>query len=335
MVNRVASPAALGLGAPRTRPVALSIAGSDAGGGAGVAADIKTFEAHGVWATLAVTAVTAQNTLGVQTREVMSPEMVRAQMASVVVDIGVDAAKTGMLAHSGMVEAVAAGVRDLGIRRLVVDPVIASGQGDILLSADGITALTTLLLPLATVVTPNLAEAASLAGVGEITDRAGMEEAARALAALGPAVIMITGGHLTDDPGPDHVPDLDPAPRARIGHTFTRDELAGTAPPNGDRRTTGRADAAGSAWRQRAGPERTRVTAGVSAGREIFALGQQSPRRARPHRAPAPRPAADPATRDPDRCRRGLRARHRIRRPDGRAQTAGPAEHRRAELTAW
>jgi len=205
VVNRCPSPAAFGLGTARTRPVALSIAGSDAGGGAGVAADIKTFEAHGVWATLAVTAVTAQNTLGVQTREVMSPEMVRAQMASVVVDIGVDAAKTGMLAHSGMVEAVAAGVRDLGIRRLVVDPVIASGQGDILLSADGITALTTLLLPLATVVTPNLAEAASLAGVGEITDRAGMEEAARALAALGPAVIMITGGHLTDDPGS---PDL-------------------------------------------------------------------------------------------------------------------------------
>src|SRR5207253_1315388 len=113
------------------RPVALSIAGSDSGGGAGVAADLKTFEAHGVWGTVALTAVTAQNTLGVQAFDAITPELVRAQIASVAVDLGIDAAKTGMLASADIVEAVAMTVAELGVGPLVVDPVLVSKHGDL------------------------------------------------------------------------------------------------------------------------------------------------------------------------------------------------------------
>jgi hydroxymethylpyrimidine kinase/phosphomethylpyrimidine kinase len=180
------------------RPVALTIAGSDSGGGAGVAADLKTFEAHGVWGTLAVTAVTAQNTLGVHAVEAVSPELVRVQIGAVASDLGVDAAKTGMLATAEVAEAVAEAVRDFGVTPLVVDPVLASTTGESLLDAGGIAVLRDHLLPLATVVTPNLAEAAAILG-REVADRAGMADAAAALADLGPAVVLLTGGHLDDE----------------------------------------------------------------------------------------------------------------------------------------
>jgi hydroxymethylpyrimidine/phosphomethylpyrimidine kinase len=184
------------------RPVALTIAGVDSGGGAGIVADAKTFEAHGVWATVAVAAVTAQNTLGVQVTESVSSELVRAQIASVAADIGVQAAKTGMLATAETVTVVADTVRQFGIRPLVVDPVLVSGHGDALIDLDGVEALRERLLPLATVVTPNLAEAAALADQA-VGDRAGMEAAARAIAARGAEVVLVTGGHLGGETSPD------------------------------------------------------------------------------------------------------------------------------------
>lgn len=184
-----------------TRPVALTIAGSDSGGGAGITADLKTFEAHGVWGTVAIVAVTAQNTLGVQAFETLPPALVRAQVESVARDIGVDAAKTGMLATAELVSTVAAAVRDTGIARLVVDPVFVSKHGDTLLADDAVGALREELLPLATVVTPNLPEAAALVG-HEIADRPAMADAAQTLAGLGP-VVLVKGGHLTGDESPD------------------------------------------------------------------------------------------------------------------------------------
>jgi hydroxymethylpyrimidine/phosphomethylpyrimidine kinase len=184
------------------RPVGLSIAGWDSSGGAGLAADLKTFEAHGVWGTGAMTAATAQNTLGVQAVEAMSPELVRSQMASVASDVGVDAAKTGMLVNAPIVQAVIETIRQLGIGPLVLDPVFVSGHGDSLLDLDGIDAVRDDLLPLATVVTPNLAEAAVLAQQS-VDGRETMELAASVIAAKGPPVVMVTGGHLAVEDSPD------------------------------------------------------------------------------------------------------------------------------------
>lgn len=186
-----------------SRPVALTIAGVDSSGGAGVAADLRTFDAHGVWATVAVTAVTAQNTLGVQAVENLTPEVVRAQIASVVADLGVDAAKTGMLGTAEVVAAVAMTVAELGVRPLVVDPVMVATAGGRLLDPDALDALRDLLLPRATVLTPNLAEAAALTGSASITDRDGMAAAATALLDMGPEVVLVKGGHLGGDTSPD------------------------------------------------------------------------------------------------------------------------------------
>lgn len=183
-------------------PVALTIAGSDSSGGAGIEADLKTFEAHGVWGAAAVTAITAQNSLGVQASEAVSAELVRAQMASIAADFGVDAAKTGMLADAEVATAVVETVRQLGIGPLVVDPVLVSSQGNTLLELDGIDVLRESLLPFATVVTPNLAEAAVLANRA-VDTRETMEEAAAAVGAMGPPVVLITGGHLSGDSSPD------------------------------------------------------------------------------------------------------------------------------------
>ena len=185
-------------------PVAMTIAGSDSGGGAGIVADLKTFEAHGVWGTTAIVAVTAQNTLGVQAFETLPAELVRQQIVSVATDIGVDAAKTGMLASSELVAAVASAVADASIANLVVDPVFVSKHGDTLLADDAVGALREQLLPLAAVVTPNLPEAAGLVGF-EVRTRGEMVDAARALLAMGARVAMIKGGHLDDEASPDCV----------------------------------------------------------------------------------------------------------------------------------
>lgn len=188
-----------------TRPaVALTVAGTDSGGGAGVAADLKTFEAHGVWGTCAVVAVTAQDTRGVQAVEAVSPALVRAQVVAVAADIGVDAAKTGMLASGPLVAAVAAALVEAGIDRLVVDPVMAAKDGTALLDADAVAVVRAELVPLATVVTPNLAEAAALVGFA-VDDRAAMEAAGRALVDLGATVALVKGGHLAGPESPDCV----------------------------------------------------------------------------------------------------------------------------------
>jgi hydroxymethylpyrimidine/phosphomethylpyrimidine kinase len=183
-------------------PVALTIAGSDSGGGAGIVADLKTFEALGVWGTAALVAVTAQNTLGVQAFETLPPALVRAQIESVATDIGVDAAKTGMLASAELVGTVAAAVHDFGVGRLVVDPVFVSKHGDTLLADDAVGALREALLPLATVVTPNLPEASGLVG-WDVDDRDGMVACARELLSTGVEVVLVKGGHLAGEQSPD------------------------------------------------------------------------------------------------------------------------------------
>lgn len=180
----------------------MTIAGSDSGGGAGIVADLKTFEAHGVWGTTAIVAVTAQNTLGVQAFDTLQADLVRQQILSVATDIGVDAAKTGMLASAELVRAVARAVSDAGITKLVVDPVFVSKHGDTLLADDAVGALRADLLPLATVVTPNLPEASGLVGFA-VDNRDQMVEAARALLDTGVGVVLIKGGHLDGDDSPD------------------------------------------------------------------------------------------------------------------------------------
>lgn len=180
------------------RPRALTIAGSDSGGGAGIQADLKTFAAFGVYGTSAITALTAQNTLGVSAIHVLPAEFVTAQIEAVVSDIGCDAVKTGMLATSAIVEAVVAAVEALDLPNLVVDPVMIAKSGDRLLDADAVHAVRASLLKVARVVTPNIPEAEALAGMS-IQSRGDMREAARRIAALGPGAVLVKGGHLPSD----------------------------------------------------------------------------------------------------------------------------------------
>ena len=176
-------------------PCALTIAGSDSGGGAGIQADLKTFFALGCHGMSAVTALTAQNTVGVSGIHEVPPEFVIAQIDAVASDIGVDAAKTGMLASAPIVEAVAKALEVHGIGLVVVDPVFVSKSRDRLLATDAIEALKTRLLPLATVITPNLFETEELVGE-RVTTVKEMVEAARALQRLGPQTVLVKGGHL-------------------------------------------------------------------------------------------------------------------------------------------
>jgi hydroxymethylpyrimidine/phosphomethylpyrimidine kinase len=187
-----------------TRPITLTIAGCDSSGGAGIVADLKTFEALGAWGSVCVTAVTAQNSLGVIASHLVPPELILAQIAAVADDLGVDAVKTGMLGSAAGVEAVATGIRRAGIRLVVVDPVLVSKHGDALLAGDALAALRSDLLPLATVVTPNLPEASALLG-RPVDDRAAMVGAAEALLRLGPGAVLLKGGHLGDE---EASPDL-------------------------------------------------------------------------------------------------------------------------------
>jgi len=179
------------------RPRALTIAGSDSGGGAGIQADLKTFTVLGVYGMSAVTAVTVQNTEGVAGYEAMPPAIVADQIRSVVTDIGVDAAKTGMLANAAIVSAVADAVEETGVRKLVVDPVSMSKHGFGLLTGPAVVALRARILPLATLVTPNLPEAAALAGL-EVEGRDDMRRAADAILAAGARAVLVKGGHLQD-----------------------------------------------------------------------------------------------------------------------------------------
>jgi hydroxymethylpyrimidine/phosphomethylpyrimidine kinase len=176
----------------------LTIAGSDSGGGAGIQADLKTFTAFGVYGMSAITAITAQNTIGVQAVLELPPDLVAAQIGSVVSDIGVDAAKTGMLGSYEIVQTVADAIQDNAIDRLVVDPVMIAKSGDALLQDDAVEAVRTRLLPLALVATPNLPEAEVLTGLA-IHSQDAMRIAARAISALGPRWVVIKGGHLAED----------------------------------------------------------------------------------------------------------------------------------------
>ena len=179
--------------------VALTIAGSDSGGGAGIQADLRTFAAHGLHGASAITAVTAQNTVAVVDYVVLEPRMVVAQIEAVASDMPVAAVKTGMLANRPIVEAVAEAVARLRLPHLVVDPVMVAKSGDRLLDLAGEAAYRERLFPLAEVVTPNLAEAEALLG-RPVRSVEAMAQAARDLQALGPRTVLVKGGHLEGDP---------------------------------------------------------------------------------------------------------------------------------------
>lgn len=190
-------------GAP-TPPVALTIAGSDSGGGAGLQADLRTFTACGVHGCVAVTAVTVQNTVGVTGVVELPPATVADQIRVVATDIGVGAAKTGMLASAPIISAIAEVCDEVGIGRdraspLVVDPVAASMHGDQLLADGALDGLRGELFPRASLVTPNLDEVRLLVGV-DVRTRAEQYTAAKELHALGPQWVLVKGGHLRDDP---------------------------------------------------------------------------------------------------------------------------------------
>jgi hydroxymethylpyrimidine/phosphomethylpyrimidine kinase len=205
-----------------TPPRVLTIAGTDSGGGAGAAADLRAFAACGVHGCMAVTAVTVQNSLGVTGVHTIPPETVAAQIETVATDIGLDAAKTGMLAGSPIIEAIAeacdrVGIGAQGRTPLVIDPVAASMHGDPLLAEEALEAFRRLLFPRATVITPNLDEVRLLIGI-DVHDRTAQYEAAKVLHGLGPRYVLVKGGHLREDV--DGCLDL-----LYDGHTFT--ELPG------------------------------------------------------------------------------------------------------------
>jgi hydroxymethylpyrimidine/phosphomethylpyrimidine kinase len=181
-----------------TPPRVLAIAGSDSGGGAGIQADLKTMLALGVHGMTVITAVTAQNSVGVQGYWELPAQAVRAQLDSVLGDIGAQAIKTGMLASAELVSTVCASLAGVAAP-IVVDPVAVSKHGDSLISSGALEAIKAELLPLTTVVTPNLLEANLLTGM-TITDEADMLEAAQRIAAYGPRWVLVKGGHLPGNP---------------------------------------------------------------------------------------------------------------------------------------
>jgi hydroxymethylpyrimidine/phosphomethylpyrimidine kinase len=176
-------------------PVALTIAGSDSSGGAGIQADLKTFTALGVYGASVLTALTAQNTRGLTAILPVPPEFVTQQIDAVAGDLKIAAVKTGMLNDRATVRAVVEGVRRHGLHPLVVDPVMVATSGDMLLQPDAVEAVRRDLLPLADIITPNLAEAARLLDLPVAADEAEMEAQARALLALGPTAVLLKGGH--------------------------------------------------------------------------------------------------------------------------------------------
>src|SRR4051812_28192415 len=178
-------------------PAVLSIAGSDSGGGAGIQADLKAFARCGVHGMTAITAITAQNTRGVEWVEVLSPRAVFNQILAIAEDMGADAVKIGMLGSAAAIDAVAVGLTYLGVTLapVVIDPVMVAESGAVLLDDETRAALVSVLLPRCAVVTPNIPEARVLTGAGE---KASQEELARGMFELGPKAVVVTGGHSED-----------------------------------------------------------------------------------------------------------------------------------------
>jgi hydroxymethylpyrimidine/phosphomethylpyrimidine kinase len=177
--------------------VALTIAGSDSGGGAGIQADLKTFHQFGVYGTSAITAVTAQNTVGVRSWTALAPALVAQQIDAVAEDLAPAAVKSGMLGSAAVAQAVAEGLERHRLPHYVLDPVMIAASGDRLLDADAEQVITKRLIPLATLVTPNLNEAEALTGARVRTVQE-MEQAARALRDMGARAVLMKGGHLDD-----------------------------------------------------------------------------------------------------------------------------------------
>lgn len=183
-------------------PIAMTIAGSDSGGGAGIQADLKTFSALGVYGASAITAITAQNTLGVEAVENITPGMVSAQIRAVLSDLDVSAIKIGMVSRTPTIEAVATTLDEFG-RRSVLDPVMVATSGDRLLEPDAVSAMRALLVPHALIVTPNLPEAALLAGTGHAENERDMLRQAECILALGAGAVLVKGGHAATDESTD------------------------------------------------------------------------------------------------------------------------------------
>ena len=180
-------------------PRALTIAGSDSSGGAGIQADLKTFSALGVYGMCAIAALTSQNTQGVNGIVEVDPDFVSLQIRSVVLDIGVDAVKTGMLSNAAVISRVSSDLKELKLEKVVVDPVMAAKSGDSLLQADAIETLVSQLFPIVQIITPNLQEAEVLSGV-RIECAEDMKRAAVKLRGFGPKYVIIKGGHLPGSP---------------------------------------------------------------------------------------------------------------------------------------
>jgi hydroxymethylpyrimidine/phosphomethylpyrimidine kinase len=178
-----------------TTPVALTIAGSDSSGGAGIQADLKTFAALGVYGASVITALTAQNTQGVSAIDLVPPEFVTAQIEAVFGDLDVGAVKVGMVAQLSTIEAIVASLKRYSPKHVVLDPVMVATSGDRLLATEAVDALRTRLIPLASLITPNLPEAAALLGEGVASDAADIERQGRRLLAMGCPAVLIKGGH--------------------------------------------------------------------------------------------------------------------------------------------
>ncbi|NQU43372.1 bifunctional hydroxymethylpyrimidine kinase/phosphomethylpyrimidine kinase [bacterium] len=205
-------------------PKVLTIAGSDSGGGAGIQADLKTFTVLKTYGLSVITALTAQNTLGVRDVLETNPDFVEAQLQAVLADIGADAAKTGMLASAETVEVVARAIEQYGITRLVVDPVMVSKSGHHLLRPEAVRTLRDRLLPLAAILTPNTLEASVLTGSEEISSLDDMKRSAEAIWKLGCRAVLLKGGHLGGETSDDlwfdgKVFQTLPAPRLSNRHT--------------------------------------------------------------------------------------------------------------------
>ena len=225
---------------PPRRPVALTIAGSDSGGGAGIQADLKTFHAFGVFGTSALTAVTVQNTRGVSGFHAVPTDTVRGQVAAVASDFQVAACKTGMLASPELVRAVAGSIRENALPSYVLDPVMVATSGDRLLAPDAEHTIAAELVPLAALVTPNLDETTLLVGF-EVADPAAMRRAAAALVEMGARAALVKGGHLRGEELVDVLFD------GQGFHEWRRPRLDTTS-THGTGCTLSAAVAAGLAW---------------------------------------------------------------------------------------